>query len=154
MQIKVITIHKSATYEDAARLLYEKEISGAPVIDDAGNLVGIISEKDLFKVLYPFYHSFHDNPELYTDFEEREKKIQEIKGHIIEKIMSTKIISVGPETPIMKVGGIMLAKGIHRLPVVEDGKLIGLVSRGQIFKKILEKYLDFDESPPRQEAQR
>lgn len=141
MQINVITVHKDTTYEDLARLLHEKEISGAPVVDDSGNLVGVISEKDLFKVLYPYYQSFNDHPELYTDFEEREKKVAEIRNHRIEKFMSTEIISVNPEMPIMKVGGIMLAKGIHRLPVVENGKLVGLISRSRIFKDIFKKHL-------------
>lgn len=141
---KVITINDDATYEEAARILYQNEISGAPVIDTNGKLVGILSEKDLFKVLYPYETSFVSNPEMYLDFEIRENKIDEIKNSRIVDYMTKKVITVDGETPVLKVGGIMLAKGIHRLPVVENGNLVGIVSRKDIFGTIFKKHLHLD----------
>ncbi len=141
MTTLLVTIHKDTSYHDAAKILREKNISGAPVVDDAGNLVGVLSEKDLFRVLYPFYSSFYTNPEAYTDFEEREKKIEEIKDHHIEKFMTKVVIFADPDMPVMKIGSIMLSRGINRIPVVENGKIVGIVSRHDIFKNIFEKHL-------------
>jgi CBS domain-containing protein len=141
MRTTVITLHQSATYEDAGRLLYTRKISGVPVVDDDNKLVGMISEKDLFRVLYPFTGSFHEHPEQYLDHERREDKIEEIKKNRIERFMSRDIIVISPEDPIMKVGAIMLARGIHRLPVMEGDKIVGIISRRDIFKNVLKKHL-------------
>ncbi len=59
MQTEVLTIPVGTPYRDVERLLREKQISGAPVVDGEGSVVGIVSEKDLFRVLYPFYRSFY-----------------------------------------------------------------------------------------------
>lgn len=144
MKSPVITISEFATYEEAARILYNNRVSGAPVVDGQGNLVGILSEKDLFRVLFPFEKSFYDNPEAYLDFEGREKKIDEISHDVITPYISRKVVTVDPDTPILKAGGLMLAKGIHRLPVMENGKLVGIVSRKDIFGRILKNHLGLD----------
>ena len=143
MKTALILIHKDTPYHEVARTLYENKISGAPVVDEEGNLVGIISEKDLFRVMYPYYGSFYNNPGLYFDLEERENKIHEIKDKKIENFMTEITISVSPDTPIMKVGATMTARDINRMPVLENGKLVGIVSRGDIFKKILQNKLGF-----------
>ncbi len=144
MEKKVIAISKDATYYEAAKILYANNISGAPVVDENNNLVGMLSEKDLFKVLYPFYKSYYDNPELYLDSEGRESKANEIKDHKIEAFMSkgADIDTVEKNTPIMRAGAIMIAKHKHRLPVLEDGKIVGIVSREDIFRAILKKNFD------------
>ncbi|MFA5188414.1 MAG: CBS domain-containing protein [Patescibacteria group bacterium] len=144
MEKNVITIKASTTYYDAAKILYGNKISGAPVVDDDNKLIGMLSEKDLFKVLYPFYKSYYDHPELYLDSENREGKANDIKDHKIETFMSkgNDIITVEPATPIMRAGALMIAKHVHRLPVVEKGKLIGIVSREDIFRAILQRNFD------------
>ena len=80
---------------------------------------------------------------MYTDFEKRENKIDEIKRNPIERFMIRDVVSVSPDDAIMKVGGIMLARGIHRMPVLDDaGKLIGIVTRGDIFRRIIKNHLN------------
>lgn len=144
MKSPVVTVSEFATYEEAAKILCSNKISGAPVVDGQGNLVGLISEKDLFRVLFPFEKSFYDNPEAYLDFEKRESKIEEIRKDVITPYISRKVITIDPNMPIMKAGGLMLAKGVHRLPVVENGKLAGIVSRKDIFGRIFKNHLGVD----------
>ena len=141
MTTKVVTINSQATYAEAAKVLFENNIKGAPIIDDTGQLVGLISDKDLFKVLFPFGRSYNVNPEEYLDFEKREEKIDEIRDKPIETIMIKKVLTVDPETPIMKAGGLMLAEGVHRLVVIENNKVIGIISRSDIFGRIIKKHL-------------
>jgi len=74
MRKKIITLKPENTYEEAVALLYKNNLNGAPVVDDEGKLVGYVSEKDLFRILYPYYQSFYEHPESYTDGEKREKK--------------------------------------------------------------------------------
>jgi CBS domain-containing protein len=141
MQRDVVTIRQSATYEEAARVLRDNEITGAPVVDDNGKLVGMLSDKDLFRVLYPRYSSFYESPEDYLDFESRERKIKEVVLHPIMDFAAKDVLVIDIETPIMKAGALMLAHGVHRLPVLEGGVLVGLVTRHHIFGKVLDLHL-------------
>lgn len=129
------------TYEEVYKILVDNDISGAPVVAENDNIVGIISEKDLFRVLFPFYTSYYNNPELYVDYEERENKVDEIKNHKVELFMSRDFVHISPEDPVLRAGALMLAKNISRLPVVEDGKLIGMIWRRDIYKTILNNKL-------------
>lgn len=141
MSTKFIVLRPSMTYEEVYKILVDNDISGAPVVAENDNIVGIISEKDLFRVLFPFYTSYYNNPELYVDYEERENKVDEIKNHKVELFMSRDFVHISPEDPVLRAGALMLAKNISRLPVVEDGKLIGMIWRRDIYKTILNNKL-------------
>jgi CBS domain-containing protein len=140
MEREVITVPQSATYQEAARILRTHKISGAPVVDEAGKLVGMLSEKDLFRVLYPRYDSFYKSPEDYLDFESREQKIKEVILHPIIDFAARDIIIITTDAPIMKAGALMLARGVHRLPVVDGENLVGLITRRHVFGKVLERH--------------
>jgi CBS domain-containing protein len=142
LQKDVITIRHDATHAEAAKTLYINNISGAPVVDGKGRLVGMISEKDLFTALYPSFQAFNAQPEFYLDPESHEEDIHEIKLLKVETFMRKHIITVTPETPILRAGAIMLAHGFHRLPVEQNGKLVGIVTRDHIYRAILKKHLD------------
>lgn len=138
METELVTIPLGTPYAEVTRILHEKKISGAPVVNEEGELVGVVSEKDLFRVLYPFYQSYYMHPEQYTDHEERERKASDIRGHKVEIFMAKPVYSIHPDVPIMRAGAVMLSKKIHRLPVVEGRKLVGIISRGKIYKAIIE----------------
>jgi CBS domain-containing protein len=142
METRVVTIHKDATYEEAARILYANRLSGAPVVDRNGYLVGMLSEKDLFRVLYPYYNSFNESPELYLDYEARESKAHDIRDHKVETFMAKNIVSVEPETPVLHAGAIMLARQISRLPVVTEKQVVGMITREVIYRAILKQNFD------------
>lgn len=141
MDTKFISIKKGTPYEEVFKILYNNDISGAPVVDNDGKIVGIVSEKDLFRVLFPFYTSYYNNPELYVDYEERENKVNEVKDHRVEIFMSRDFVHIHPDDPVMRAGALMLAKHISRLPVVENGKLVGMIWRRDIYRNILSKKL-------------
>lgn len=142
MEVNVITIPSGATYEEVARILYTHAVSGAPVVDSEGKLIGAVSEKDLFRILYPFYNSYYEHPESYTDFEARENKINEIRSHSVDTFMSKTVHTISPDEQIMRAGALMLAKGVNRLPVMENGKLVGVISRKHIYRNILKRHFE------------
>jgi CBS domain-containing protein len=141
MTKRVVKLTKDLTYQEVVKIFLKHKISGAPVVDEKDQVIGMISEKDLFRVLFPFYKSFYENPECYCNLEEREDKPREIKDDPIENFMIKNVCTVSPETPVMAAGALMLARGIHRLPVVENNKIVGIVSRVDIYRKILKKKL-------------
>lgn len=139
MEKNVYTIKETATYEEAAKFICKKNISGAVVTDEAGQMSGILSEKDLFRVLYPYASSFNAEPSAYLDREAREKKALEIRNKPISEFISRKIKTISPDVPAVDAGASMLANKIQRLPVVQDGKLVGIITRSHVFKAILKQ---------------
>lgn len=138
-----VIIQHDQPYHSVATILESHNAHGAPVVDGNNQLIGIISKKDLFQVLFPYYQSFYTAPEIYTDFERRERKIIEIKSDPITKFMNKKLITTKPKDPVMKIGGIMLAHNIEILPVLdEDNDLIGIIEQADIYKYILKHHLN------------
>ncbi len=145
MQTEVVTIPVGTAYRDVAALLRKKGISGAPVVDRERGVVGVVSEKDLFRVLYPFYRSFYENPEMYSDLEARETKAADIADHPVERFMSSRVWHIEPDVPLMRAGAIMLARGIHRMPVMDGGRLVGIITRTAVYRAVFEIHLPSNE---------
>lgn len=143
MKTKPVTIKTGTGYREVAEILLNNRISGAPVINASGDMVGVVSEKDLFRALYPTYGYFYTSPEEFVDFERLEKEAREAGDKKVEEFMSARLITTTPETSVLKVGALMIATGIHRVPVVdENNKLIGMVSRGDIYRAIMREHFD------------
>lgn len=145
METNVITVSPDTSYHDIARILYEKNISGMPVVDAAGEVLGIVSEKDIFRVLYPSYQNLYDDMGAATAsyLEGREKEAQQKENIPASAFMTKNVIQLHPDDPIMKAGSLMLAKNISRFPVVENGRVVGVISRKMIYRAILKKSFGF-----------
>ena len=143
MRTEVITVTPATPYEEAAKIMHQHNFSGLPVVEADGKLVGIVSEKDLFRALYPEVSVYLKEPDAYRDQESRESEIEKIRRRPVAEFMQTNLMTAEPDTPILKAGGVMLAYGVHRLPVVQNGKLVGLVTREEIYGAILKDHLGF-----------
>ncbi|OGF21439.1 hypothetical protein A2316_02335 [Candidatus Falkowbacteria bacterium RIFOXYB2_FULL_38_15] len=138
----VITLRAEQTLAEAAEVLVGKNISGAPVVGRGNKLVGMISEKDLFKALYPDSKDILLHIKSWFEKEKIKYKVEKKKKTIIKDLMTKTVVSVGEEDAILKAGALMLSTNIHRLPVLRDGKLVGIVSRRDIFRKLLKEKFD------------
>ncbi len=134
---KIITIRKEQTLIEAAQVLVKNNISGAPVVDKKGKLVGMLSEKDLFRALYPDVKDILKDLRLWLGKEKVKHRVEVKRGILVENLMIKKIISIDPDAEILEAGSIMLTTKIHRLPVVKNKKLVGIVSRPDIFRNLL-----------------
>lgn len=141
METGFITVAENATYKDVAEKVYASNTGSVFVLDAENKLVGIVSEHDLLRILFPYYQSYYLNPEQYTDPKEREKKIEEVQDHVVTRFMSKNMHSASPDEPIMRVGASMLAKNVRRLPVLHEGVLLGVVTRQQIYRALYETHL-------------
>lgn len=154
MKINVVTIPKGTTWRRVAEVLLEHRISGAPVVDVDQRIVGVVSEKDVFRAIYPTYEEWYEGPQAYTDFLALEEEARRAQEKRVEDFMSRKLVSVTSDTPILKVGALMVATGIHRVPVVDEGTLVGMVSRRDIFRAILRVHFGLDDSPSSRHPER
>lgn len=142
MSTAVISVDPEMTWQEAAALLREANVSGAPVVDKDGVLVGILSEKDLFRGLFPNYREWSETPNGFHDFEDMERDAAAVtRGRKVRDVMSHKLITTRPDAPILQIGALMAVSGIHHVPVVEGGKVIGMVGRGDIYRSILDRHL-------------
>jgi len=138
-----ITLSPKTTFFEAAKIFLNNKISGAPVLDETGKLVGVLSEKDLFRGLYPGYEKYYNDPDYYLSEKALHEAVEEGKNKLVEEVMSKRIITANPDTPLLKIGGLMVATGMHRIPVVDtDGRVIGMVTRGDTYRKILQEKFD------------
>jgi len=139
MKKDVVVIKKGTSYQGVAEILLKNKISGAPVVDEEGKIVGVVSEKDLFRAVYPSYKEFYESPESHLDFEKLEEEAKKAGDKKVEEFMSPRLITANPDTPVLKIGALMVATGIHRVPVIENGKVVGMVSRRDIYRAILKE---------------
>ena len=130
----LITVTPAMPIHQAARLMVEHGVSGLPVVDD-GRLVGIISEGDLIlrqtrREQRPWWRSFFD------DGEQLAREYQKAVGTTVGEVMTRTVVSISPVWGIETAAAIMQNKRIHRLPVVHDGRLVGIVTRADLIKAL------------------
>jgi predicted transcriptional regulator len=99
------------------RILRDNEITGAPVVDEQGNLVGILAEKDCFKVA--FTSSYHREP-----------------GGWVSEFMSRDVRTIDAEEDIIEVAEMFLNSRYRRFPVMAHGRLVGLISRADVLRAL------------------
>jgi CBS domain-containing protein len=139
---KVITIKSGQTLIEAAKILVKNNISGAPVVDKRGELAGMLSEKDLFYALYPDVRDILRDVKLWLGKDKVKHRIALKRKIIIDNLMTKKVIAVEENDEVLKAGSLMLRSKIHRLPVVKNKKLVGIVSRRDIFRNLLKEDLN------------
>jgi len=110
MQRKVVTISSDSSIKEAAKIMYEKNI-GSLIIEDDGELRGIITERDISRSLFVY-----DNPS--------DSKVKDIR--------TTPLVSVDPDSSILDVADMISKTQILRIPVIKDGKLLGIVSSSDL----------------------
>ena len=133
MTRKLITASPETTFQEAVRLLEDNRISGLPVVDRDGKLVGIVSEADLLN------KAEKRDPDAYV-LESRRHRLDRSRASALDvaSAMSRDIVSVRPDSPIALAAREMHARGFKRLPVVDsEGRLVGIVSRGDVLKVFL-----------------
>jgi CBS domain-containing protein len=135
-----IAVKPQTPLHEAVKLLSEKHISGMPVVDDAGKLVGVISESDLMwqetGVEPPPYIMFLDSVIYLQNPARYEKEIHKALGQTVGEVMTDKPISITPDRSLKEAARIMHEKKIRRLVVVDgkDGKAIGVLTQGDIIR--------------------
>ena len=113
MTTDVITVREEAAVEDAARLLARHRISGLPVVNRSGALTGVVTEYDLLVK----------------------------QGATVAEIMTRGVISVSPETDAEEVAHLLANRRVRRVPVLDGGRLVGIVSRSDLVRQIAMRWV-------------
>ncbi len=134
----VITVTVSTTVEDLARVLVEHKISGTPVVDDKGDLIGIVTENDLIrknkKFHIPTIVRLYDAFIMLESKSKIEQEIKEMAAVTVADIYRKDVVTVNEDTPVDEIATIMSEKGLHLVPVVEGRKIKGIIGKIDIIK--------------------
>lgn len=133
----VVTVKPDSTVKDVAKLLLERRISAAPVVDDQGKLVGMISEGDL---IHRAEIGTQERPSwwLLLVAEDSALASDYIKSHSrsVADLMTRNVITAGPDTPVSEIARLLEKNAIKRVPIVQDGRVVGIVSRANLLQAI------------------
>jgi CBS domain-containing protein len=111
-----VTVRQDADFQKALALMQEKKLRRLPVVDDDGQLVGIIVERDLLVAAMRYLQS----------------RVE------VGDLMTRNVVTVGPDADLNEVARTMLERKIGGLPVVEHGRLVGIITESDIFKRFVE----------------
>jgi CBS domain-containing protein len=135
-----ITVSPEMEIVRAAKILLEKGINGVPVVD-SGRLVGIVCQSDLIaqqKILpIPSIFAFLDGFLPLRSLKNFEKAFQKIAATTVRDSMTSDPVTVGPETSIEEIASLMVDKNLHTLPVVEGGKLVGIIGKEDVLRTLI-----------------
>jgi CBS domain-containing protein len=133
----VVTVNPDTDVAEAIKLLSEHDVSALPVVDEAGNLIGVLSEADLIHRVEigtekrrPWWQ------EAVTGASTLAEEFAKSHGKRVEEIMTSGAISVPEDTPLSEIATLFERKRIKRVPVVKDGKLVGIVSRSNLIQAL------------------
>ncbi|NLJ76112.1 MAG: CBS domain-containing protein [Peptococcaceae bacterium] len=148
MNKNVITIPEGASIEEAALILTENNISGAPVVNPKGKLVGMVTEEDLLhQETNPRAPAFLNilGAFIYVNGLERYRDdFKKLAATSTTEIMTRDLITAPGNITIEEVAALMIEHNIKRVPVVDHGDIIGIISRADIIKTLAKK------APPQQ----
>ncbi|UOD34511.1 CBS domain-containing protein [Deferribacteraceae bacterium V6Fe1] len=129
MTKNVISIRDTLPIKDAVIILRRNKISGAPVLDESGKVVGVFSESNILDKLPDILEEADKIPMV---------DVQELTSPPVSTVMGKPPIVVRSDEDIRNVAKIFLEKYIHRVPVVDDDKLVGIISLGDVLKAFSE----------------
>ncbi len=142
MTTNVIKVYPDTSVDKIAQLMIEHDISGLPVVDENDRVLGVVTELDLIvrntRFKMPAFIAFLDAI-IYLEtpghFRER---IQHMLGTTAREIMSEPAVTISPDATIEELAELMVDRRVNPIPVVENGRLVGIVSRSDIIRLMAE----------------
>lgn len=143
MTTQLVTLQPTDTIKKAAIKFAIDNVSGAPVVDNRNHLLGILSENDILNVILKYQLALDDenkdsvmlnySMDSNVETDDTLKRVsEEISNLEVSKIMVHTVLTTTPDTTIMEVLKAMIEMKVNRVPVVERGVVIGVISRGDI----------------------
>ncbi len=136
-----VTLNPETDIRAAVALLIEKKINGAPVVDATGKVVGVLCQSDLVaqqkRVTMPSLLSVLDGFIALSSREDFERELKKIAARRVSEAMTPDPVVVSPDTPIDEIATAMVNEKLYTLPVVDSGRLVGVVGKEDILKTLL-----------------
>lgn len=135
------TARPETRIKDVAVLMCFNKIAGVPVVEADRRIVGIISEKDILIAMYPKMDDVMLG-DAYPSLEELEYGYRDVLELTVGDLMAKRVVTVGPDEPLLRAAAVMFLQQIRRIPVAVDGRLVGIISLGDVHEAIFKETLD------------
>jgi CBS domain-containing protein len=136
MATDVVSCHRNSQMPEVIRLLAQHGLHGVPVVDDQENLVGVLSELDIIHRAFPDY-VYSDSALLKGLTRADVLKLRNLDTLTVSSFMTKSVHTVSPEDDLIDAARTMVEQRLNRLPVVEDKKVVGLLSRHDVLAALL-----------------
>lgn len=138
MTEKVITVSPEMEIAQAVQLLLRKRINGVPVVDDSGNVVGILCQSDVIaqqkKIPIPSFFTFLDGVIPLSSMKQLEREVQKIAATKVAHAMTPDPVTVSADSGIEEIATLMVDQNFHTLPVMDNGRLIGILGKEDVLR--------------------
>jgi CBS domain-containing protein len=132
MSTGAVTARATDTLRSVAIKMLCRHCGAIPVVDEGNRLVGIVAVRDIMLPLYPNYGDYIHDSVRSRDFVEMEAGYTEVLAKTVGEVMTRNPLTVSPNDPILQAASYMGLKNFRRIPVVEQGRLVGMLSIGDI----------------------
>jgi CBS domain-containing protein len=141
MQTKIISLKPGENAKDALDKLFSLKISGLPVLDEKGRLLGMFTEKEIIFKILPSYvskvgrFSYEENPKAVK------QKILQLKNFTVKDLMRKEVVITTEDAALCEVAHLMVTQRARRIPVLNKAKeAVGIVAREDVLKALFEEY--------------
>lgn len=142
MTTDVVTFTPEETVEVATRRLLERDVDGAPVVDADGRVVGVLSSDDLlvqetqlhYPTVFSLFGAYLELPSSHRRFEE---ELRRAVAAVVRDVMDREPVTCGPDDTLERAATLMHERKVSRLPVIDDGRLVGIVARGDLLRALI-----------------
>ncbi len=136
MTAPVVTIHPDTPVHEIARLMRSHDVSGLPVVDDPGTVIGIITELDMIirhtRLHMPAYLQIWEARIYFETPGHWQERLRRMTGVVASELMTTPVMTVKPDAELEELAELMVEERVNPVPVVEADQLVGIVSRSDI----------------------
>lgn len=142
MTADVVTFAPEETVEVATQRLLERDVDGAPVVDAEGRVIGMLSSDDLlvqetqlhYPTVFSLFGAYLELPSSHRKFEE---ELRRAVAAVVRDVMATDPVTCAPDDTLERAATLMHERKVSRLPVVDDGRLVGIVARGDLLRALI-----------------
>lgn len=142
MTTDVVKVGPDSSVSDIARLMSARGVSGLPVVDGEDRVLGVVTELDMIvrntRFKMPTFFAFLDAIIYFETPSHFRERLQHVLGTTAQEIMSKPAVTVSTEATIEELAGLMVERRMNPIPVVENGRLVGIVSRSDIIRMMVE----------------
>ena len=132
MRAEVQCVSETTTLRELSLAFRDHGVTTLTVVNEQGELVGVVTEAELLRTMLPSYGELQDNLQYMMDFEYLEDRAQSVEDEPVQNIMVRGAVSVDENAPLMRVISLFLLKATSHIPVTRDKQVVGVVTRTDI----------------------
>jgi CBS domain-containing protein len=145
MTTDVVTIRRDTSVNDIAKLMSERDITGIPVVDEANHVVGIVTELDMIvrntRLEMPAFIQILDLARIPLERPgQYRNRLQHMLGTRAADIMTENVVTISPDAEVEDLAEVMVKRRFNPVPVVENGVLVGIVSRADLIRMMAHEF--------------